>query len=67
MPIASRDTCSIDVSNKSVAVQILEAIRFILSHLREFSQLCDHSFTRGQPPISVTGHRRILSYTLTPT
>ena len=24
--------------------------------------MCDDSFTRGQPPISVTGHWRIISY-----
>ena len=35
-------------------VQILEAMRFILFR--------DDSFTRAQPPISVTGHWRILSY-----
>ena len=47
------------------AVQILETIRFILflDDLLEVSQLCDDgSFTTGQPPISVTGHWRILSY-----
>ena len=36
------------------AVQILETFRFILFR--------DDSFTRGQPPISVTGHWRSLSY-----
>ena len=36
------------------AVQTLETIRFILFR--------DDSFTRGQPPISVTGHWLILSY-----
>ena len=40
----------------------LETIRFSLFHLREVSQIFDDSFTRGQPPISVTGHLRILSY-----
>ena len=49
------------------AVQILETIRFFhftTIHLREVSQICDDSFTRGQPPISVAGHWRILSYAL---
>ena len=31
-------------------------------HLREVSQICDDSFTRGQPPLPVTGHWRIPSY-----
>ena len=31
-------------------------------HLREVSQIFDDSFTRGQTPISVTGHWRIFSY-----
>ena len=30
-------------------------------HLWEVSQILDDSFTRGQSPISVTGHWRILS------
>ena len=38
---------------KNIAVQILETIRFI--------SFRDDSFTKGQPPISVTGHWRILS------
>ena len=37
--------------NICAAVQILESISFR-----------DDLFTRGQPPISVTGHWRILSY-----
>ena len=48
------------------AVQILETIRFYFAtiHLREeVSQICDVPLTRGQPPISLTGHWRILSYT----
>ena len=40
--------------NIFAAVQILETIRFVLSH--------DDSITRGQPPKSVTGHWRVLSY-----
>ena len=43
--------------NINEAVQILENIRFILFR--------DDSFTRGQPPISVTGHQCILSYVCT--
>ena len=38
----------------SAAVYVLETICFILFR--------DDSFTRGQPPISMTGHWRILSY-----
>ena len=34
---------------------------FTTIHLREVSQICDDPFTRGQPPISVTGQWRILS------
>ena len=30
--------------------------------LKEVSQICYDSSTRGQPPISVTGHWRFLSY-----
>ena len=41
-------------STRGTAVQILKAIRFFLFR--------DNSFTRGQPPISVIGHWRILSY-----
>ena len=53
----------------AAAVQIIETIRFILLatiHLRELIQICDDSFTRDQPPISVTGHWRILSYIMRP-
>ena len=35
---------------------------FVPIRLREVSQICDDSFTRGQPLISVTGQWRILSY-----
>ena len=45
------------------AVQI--SFQFATFHLREVSQICDVSFTRGKPPISVTGHWRILSYAYT--
>ena len=45
---------------------IVDTIRFIYFatiHLREDSQICDDSFTRGKPPIYVTGHCwHILSY-----
>ena len=40
-------------STQGTAVQMLHGIRFLFR---------DDSFTRGQPPISVTGHWRILSY-----
>ena len=40
---------------QETAVQILKAIRVFL--------IRDDSFTRGQTPISVTGHWRILSFT----
>ena len=47
----------------AAAIQILETIR-PLFHNDSFAtgQKCDDSCTRGQPPISVTGHWRILSY-----
>ena len=35
---------------------------FATIHFPEVSQICDDSFTRGQPLISVTCHWRILSY-----
>ena len=35
---------------------------FYFDHVREVIQICDDSFTIGQPPVSVTGHWRILSY-----
>ena len=41
-------------STRGTAVRILKAIRFFL--------IRDGSFRRGQPPISVTGHWRFLSY-----
>ena len=41
-------------STRGNAVKILKAIGFFLFH--------DDSFTRGQPPISVTCHWRNLSY-----
>ena len=31
-------------------------------HLQEVCQICDDSFSRGQPPISMPGHWRIFSY-----
>ena len=49
------------------AVQVLETIRFILlrdnSVTRGQTNVRHDSFTRGQPPVSVTGRWRILSYT----
>ena len=38
---------------------------FATIHLREVSQICNGSFKIGQPPISVTGHWRILSFSQT--
>ena len=47
--------------------QILESALFYFSaiHLQMVSQIYNDPFTRGQPPIIVTGHRRILSYVQT--
>ena len=41
--------------------RLFALFHFATIHLREVSQIFDNSFTRGQPPISVTGHWRILS------
>ena len=40
---------------------------FATIHLLEVRQIYDNSFSRGQPPIFVTGHWRILSYDLAKT
>ena len=52
------------IKKNRIAYKILISALFYFAtiYLREVSQICYDSFTRGQPPISVTGHWRILSY-----
>ena len=43
-------------------LKLSDLFYFATIHLREVRQICDDLFTRVQPPSSVTGHWRILSF-----
>ena len=50
-----------------IAFKIWTAVPRVEKYASQVSQICDDSFTRGQPLISVTGHWRVFFHILRPT